>query len=71
MDYANKGIDNAIAVSTIRVTGPKQVRVRNRLALGYLYQGWRNAGRQLSRMMGDLLDCLPYLGLENSVGEIE
>lgn len=54
----SEGIEKAILVSTIRVKGPEQVRVRDELALGYLYHGWRNASRQLDKvlMSGSFLD---------------
>jgi hypothetical protein len=37
------GIDSALDVCTWRVKGPEGVRDRDEVALGYLYQGFRNA----------------------------
>lgn len=49
IEYIANGIDAALDVCTWRVRGPEEVRERNEIALGYLYQGFRNAGRQLGR----------------------
>jgi len=60
-DYIANGIESAIWVSAWRVTGPEQVKQRDRLALGYLYQGFRNAKRQWERIgkaFRGIEDCL-------------
>ncbi|MBM3233837.1 hypothetical protein FJZ19_01955 [Candidatus Pacearchaeota archaeon] len=43
MRYLGKGIDSALDVCTWRVRGPRGVRERDKLALDYLIQGFKNA----------------------------
>ena len=72
-DYIANGIESAIWVSAWRVTGPEQVKQRDRLALGYLYQGFRNAKRQIFRdigmyhlmLLGELYN--PHRAIEDSI----